>query len=82
MVPDPCLLTRSERAQLERLMTEHGDRRAAQLLLVSLATLIKAVARCRLRPSTAQCLRSRIRELNTGELKWVPDATIKRTNAN
>jgi hypothetical protein len=56
-------LTRAELVQLQDLVEMHGDRRAACLLLVNLATVTKAIARRRLRASTTQCLRSRLREL-------------------
>lgn len=60
-------LSREERAQIERLSESLGDAHAAATLLVHPATLNRALARKRLRGSTVQCLRSRLRELEQSE---------------
>jgi hypothetical protein len=56
-------LTRTECSQIHGLGEQHGDRGAAHLLLVDLATYNKALAHRQLRASTIQCIRSRLREL-------------------
>jgi IS30 family transposase len=65
-------LSREEREQIERLSDDLGDRGAATELMVHPITIARALACRPLRPSTAQCLRSRLRELTAVQ------ATIQR----
>lgn len=62
-------LTPTELRRIQGLTREHGDRPAARLLLVNIGTLTKALAGRPLRPSTSQCLRSRLRELDNQEAR-------------
>ncbi len=57
-------LSRAELDRISKLVEAMGDLSAAKLLCVHPQTVNKALAQRRLRSSTAQCLKSRLRELS------------------
>lgn len=60
-------LSVAEREQLRKQLDRLGDDRAASALCVHRVTIYRALAGRDIRPSTAECLRSRLRALQAPE---------------